>query len=158
VGLCATALATAGHALEGGPAPAVLVAAGLAVVAVLVSVGLSRVRWSFGSLLVVLASAQLVFHVALAGGAADSGASWSMAAGHLAAALLTAIVLHRGEGACWRLADLVARPARALRVVAVVPSWSAPAAAWFGHGDDRRSGLCLLFAAPRRGPPRFPLA
>jgi hypothetical protein len=152
VGLCATALATAGHALEGGPAPAVPVTIALAVLAVLVSVGLSRGRWGLGSLLVVLSAAQMVFHVALAGGVADTGPSWSMLAGHSAAALITAVVLHRGEDACWRVADIVARPARALRVVSVAPGF-APVVRGFAYGGTRRPRLCLVYAAPRRGPP-----
>jgi hypothetical protein len=153
VGLSATALATGGHALEGGPAPAVPVIAGLGFAAVLVSVGLSRIRWSLGSLLVVLTAAQLVFHVALPGGVADTGASWSALAAHSAAALLTAVVLHHGEDVCWRVADIMARPARALRAVSGWPSGFAPAVRWFVYVGNRRSGLCLVYAAPRRGPP-----
>jgi hypothetical protein len=153
VGLCATALATAGHALEGGPAPAVPAAAGLAVVAVLVSVALSRSRWGLGSLLVVLAAAQLVFHVALSGGVTETRVSWSMVVGHSAAALITAVVLRRGEDACWQVAYLVARPARALRAVVVVRPAFAPVLRWFVHGGARRSRLSLVHAAPRRGPP-----
>jgi hypothetical protein len=153
VGLSATALAIAGHALEGAPAPAVPVIAGIAFAAVLVSVVLSRVRWGLGSLLVVLTASQLVFHLALAGGVADTGASWSVLAAHSAAALLTAVVLHRGEDACWRVADSLARPARALRAVPASPSGFAPAVRWFVYVGNRRSGLCLLYAAPRRGPP-----
>ncbi len=153
VGLCATSLATAGHALEGGPAPAVPAVTGLAVVAVLVSVALSRVRWGLGSLLVVLTAAQLVFHVALAGGVLDTGAHWSMLAGHSAAALGTAVVLRWGEDACWQVAYIVARPARALRAVVVVHPAFAPVLRWFVYGGDRRSRLSLVYAAPRRGPP-----
>jgi hypothetical protein len=104
-------------------------------------------------LLVVLTAAQLGFHVALAGGVADAGASWSILAAHSAAALLTAVVLHRGEDACWRVADVMARPARALRAVPVGPSGFAPAVRWFVDVGNRRSGLCLVYAAPRRGPP-----
>jgi hypothetical protein len=153
VGLCATALATAGHALERGPAPAVPVTAGLAVVAVLASVALSRVRWRLGSLFVVLAAAQLVFHVALAGGALDTGARWSMLVGHSAAALVTAFVLHRGEDACWQVAYLMARPARALRAVVVGPLGFPPVACWFVYVGSSRIQLSLVYAAPRRGPP-----
>jgi hypothetical protein len=121
--------------------------------AVLVSVGLSRVRWGSGSLLVVLTAAQLVFHVALAGGVAEAGASWSMVVGHSAAALITAIVLRRGEDACWQVTYLLARPARALRAVVVVPPGFAPVQRWFVYVGDRRSRLSLVYAAPRRGPP-----
>ena len=153
VGLCATALATAGHALEGGPAPALPVTAGLALVAVLVSVALSRVRWGLGSLLLVLLVAQLVFHVALSGGVADIGASWSMVMGHAAAALMTAVLLRRGPDACWRVAYIVTRPARALRAAVVIGPAVASGLRWFGYGGDRRPALSLVDAAPRRGPP-----
>ena len=154
VGLSATALAAAGHALEGGPAPAVPVVAGLAVVAVLVSVALSRVRWGLGSLLVVLTAAQLVFHVALAGSVLDTGARWPMVAGHSAAALITAVVLRWGEDACWQVAYIVASPARALRALVVVRPTFASMLRWSLSGGDRRSLVCLVHAAPRRGPPR----
>jgi hypothetical protein len=168
VGLCATALATAGHALEGGPAPTVPVIAGLSVGAVLVSIALSRVRWGLPSLLVVLIAAQLIFHVALVGpvaaaesrgspdglsGVGDTVVSWSMLAAHLAAALLTAVVLRRGEDACWRIADILARPARALRAVAGGAPVFARAARWVSCGGNRGSGRYLLQIAPRRGPP-----
>ena len=153
VGLCATALAAAGHALEGGPAPSVPVTASLAVVAVLLSVALSRVRWDVGPLLVVLTAAQLVFHVGLAGGVLDSGTRWSMVAGHGAAALITALLLRRGEDACWQVADIMARPDRALRAVVDVPPGFAPLQRSFVCGGDRGSLLSLVYAAPRRGPP-----
>jgi hypothetical protein len=123
------------------------------VVAVLICVALSRVRWGLGSLLVVLAAAQLVFHVALAGGVIDTGAGWSMVAGHSAAALLTAVVLRRGEDACWLVAYLVAGPARALRADVVVRSTFAPVLRWFVYDGERRSRWSLVYAAPRRGPP-----
>jgi hypothetical protein len=168
VGLCATALATAGHALEGSPAPALPVIACLAVAAVLVSIALSRVRWGLRSLLVVLVAAQLIFHVALAGlvaaaeilggpagisGVGDTGVSWSKLAAHLAAALLTAVVLRRGEDACWRIADILARAARAVGAVAVGAPVVAPAARWVLGGGNRSSGRYLWQIAPRRGPP-----
>jgi O-antigen ligase len=158
VGLSATALATAGHALEGGPAPApaVPVIAALAVVAVLVSVTLSRARWSLSSLLVVLTAAQVFFHLALAGQAsAAAGVTWSVLAAHLIAAFLTACLLRRGEDACWWLADCLVRPARACRAASVV-SMATVAVPWVVHGSNRRSGRHLVHAAPRRGPPLVP--
>jgi hypothetical protein len=123
------------------------------VVAVLVSVAVSRIRWGFGSLLVVLTAVQLVFHVVLAGGVLDTGARWSILAGHSAAALITAAVLRRGEDACWQVAYLVSRPARALHAVVVVRPAFAPVLRWFVYGGDGRARLSLLYAAPRRGPP-----
>jgi heme/copper-type cytochrome/quinol oxidase subunit 4 len=155
VGLSATALATSGHALEGGPAPAVAVIATLAVLAVLVSVGLSRARWKLPSLLVMLTAAQVIFHVALAGHVtAAEGVSWSMLAAHSTAAVLTACLLRRGEDACWWLADCLARPVRAVRAASVVApvALSAP---WALHSSNRRSGRYLVHVAPRRGPPHF---
>ena len=153
VGLSATALATAGHALEGGPAPAVPVLAVLAVLAVLVSVTLSRARWSLPSLLVVLTAAQVLFHLALAGPApAAEGVSWSMLAAHCFAAFLTAGLLRRGEDACWWLADCLARPVRAARAASVVAS-ATVSVAWVVHCSNRRWGRYLVHTAPRRGPP-----
>jgi hypothetical protein len=155
VGLSATALATAGHALEGGPAPAAPVIATVAVLAVLVSVRLSRARWSLPSLLAVLTAAQVIFHVALAGHVpAAEGVSWSMLAAHSTAAFLTACLLRRGEDACWWLADCLARPARAFRASSVVAS-ATFSASWALHCSSRRWGLYLVHAAPRRGPPLF---
>jgi hypothetical protein len=153
VGLCATALATAGHALEGGPAPAVPVIAVLAMLAVLVSVTLSRARWGLPSLLVVLAAAQLFFHLTLAGHApAAEGFNWSMLAAHSIAAFLTACLLRKGEDACWWLVDCLARPGRAVRAVSVVVS-AMVAVPWVVHRTNRRWGRYLVHAAPRRGPP-----
>jgi hypothetical protein len=97
----------------------------------------------------------VVFHVALAGGVMDTGARWSMLAGHSAAALITAVVLRRGEDACWQVAYIVARPARALRAVVVVRPAFASLLRWFVAGGDGRSRLFLVDVAPRRGPPRF---
>jgi hypothetical protein len=154
VGLSATALATAGHALEGGPAPAVLVIAVLAVLAVLVSVALSRARWSLPALLAVLTAAQLLFHLALVGQApAAEGVSLSTLAAHSIAALLTACLLRRGEDACWWLVDCLARPGRAVRALSVVVS-ATVAVPWVVHRTNRRWGRYLVHAAPRRGPPR----
>jgi hypothetical protein len=152
VGLSATALATAGHALEGGTAPAVPVIAALAVLAVLVSVTLSRARWSLPSLLVVLTAAQVFFHLALAGQAPAEDVSWSMLAAHSIAAFLTACLLRRGEDACWWLADCLARPARAVRAASVVVS-ATVAMPGVVHRTNRRWTRCLVHAAPRRGPP-----
>jgi hypothetical protein len=153
VGLSATALATAGHALEGGPAPVVPVVAVLAVLAVLLSVTLSRARWSLPALLVLMAAAQLLFHLALAGQAqAAESVSWSMLAAHSIAAFLTACLLRRGEDACWWLADCVARPVRAVRAAWVVAS-ATVTIPWVVHSSNRRWGRYLEHAAPRRGPP-----
>jgi hypothetical protein len=153
VGVSATALATAGHALEAGPAPAVPVVATLAVVAVLVSVTLSRARWGLRSLLVVLTVAQVTFHLALAGQApAAEGVSWSMLAAHSSAAFLTACLLRRGEDACWWLADCLARPVRAARAASGVVS-ATVAGPWVVHSSNRRWARYLVDVAPRRGPP-----
>jgi hypothetical protein len=153
VGLSATALATAGHALEGARAPAFPVIAALAVLAVLVSVMLSRARWSLPSLLVVLMAAQVLFHLALAGrGQIAEGVSWSALGAHCIAAFLTAGLLRRGEDTCWWLADCMARPARAVRAASVVAA-ATVAVPWVLHSNTRRSDRYLVHAAPRRGPP-----
>jgi hypothetical protein len=153
VGLSATALATAGHVLEGAPAPPVPVIALLAVLAVLVSVALRRASWKLPSLLVLLTAAQLFFHLALAGQAPTAeGVSWSMLAAHSIAAFVTACLLRRGEDACWWLVDCLARPTRAVRAASVV-AWAAVAVPWVVHCTNRRWGRYLVHAAPRRGPP-----
>ena len=153
VGVSATVLAAAGHALEGGEAPAVPVIAALAALAVLVSVMLSRARWSLSSLLVVLMAAQVLFHLALAGqGQSAEGVIWSALAAHSVAAFLTACLLRRGEDTCWWLVDCLARPARAVRASSVVAiaSVSVP---WVLHDNTRRLDRYLVHAAPHRGPP-----
>ena len=154
VGLSATALATAGHALEGGgSAPALPVLTVLALLAVLVSVTLSRVRWSLLSLLVVLTVAQVFFHLALAGQApAAEEVRWSILAAHSLAAFLTACLLRRGEDACWWLADCLARPVRAVRAASVVATTTV-AVPWVLQCSNHRWGRYLVNTAPRRGPP-----
>jgi hypothetical protein len=125
----------------------------LGVLAVLVSVTLSRARWSLPSLLVVLTAAQAFFHLALAGQAPGAaGVSWSMLAAHSMSAFLTACLLRRGEDACWWLADCLARPARAVRAASVVAS-ATGAIPWVVHRSKRGSDRYLVYAAPRRGPP-----
>ena len=153
VGLSATALATAGHAFEGGPGPSGPVIVTLAVLAVLGSVALSRARWRLPSLLLVLMAAQVVFHLALAGAAPTAeGVGWSMLAAHTVAAFLTACLLRRGEDACWWLAHCLTRPARAVRAASAVAS-ATIAAAWVLHCSSRHESTFLVHAAPRRGPP-----
>jgi hypothetical protein len=153
IGLSATVLTTAGHALEGGPAPALPVITVLALLAVLVSVTLSRVRRSLLSLLVVLTAAQVFFHLALAGQApAAEDVRWSMLAAHSIAAFLTACLLRKGEDACWWLADCLARPARAVRVASVVAT-AAASLPCVVQCSNRRWGRYLVHTAPRRGPP-----
>jgi hypothetical protein len=123
------------------------------VLAVLVSVALSQARWSLPSLLVVLAAAQVCCHLALAGpGPTAEGVSWSMLAAHSVAAFLTACLLHRGEDACWWLADCVARPVRAVRAASVIVL-ATVAAVWVLRCSSRHESTFLVHAAPRRGPP-----
>jgi hypothetical protein len=128
----------------------------LAMLAVLVSVTLSRACWRLPSLLVLLTAAQLFFHLALTGHApAAESVGWSMLAAHSIAAFLTACLLRRGEDACWWLADCLARPARAVRATSVVAP-ATVAVPWVVHCTNRRWGEYLVHAAPRRGPPLLP--
>jgi hypothetical protein len=76
----------------------------------------------------------------------------AMLAGHLLAALVTGLVLRRGEDWCWRLVDLLTRPVQAAALrpppLPTLPRLlTAPRAVPAG-----RAGL-LADVAPRRGPP-----
>ncbi len=175
VGISATVLAVTGHVLAGGRPPAPTDLALLLAAAWAVATALGGRRWGLPSLLAVLAGAQVVLHVGLAGatpvGAAGAGRAMAGMAGmagsggaahgpwmllaHLAAALLTAVLLRRGEDWLWALLELVTRGRRAPAAPPVV-----------------RAGAPLPFdgtvlaplpspyrsSEPRRGPPRGPAA
>lgn len=177
VGLTATGLALAGHAVAGGGTPPALRLAVLTVVAVLISVGLSGRRWNLGLLLAVLLTAQGAVHVAFGdltnaaaarasthlhpGGAVHGmvvdPAGWHIVGAHLLAALLTALLLRRGEAWCWWLVAMVATPLRAVRLLSVSV---APAAATPTVGVERRPMFrqirLLMLSQARRGPPAAP--
>jgi hypothetical protein len=173
VGLTATGLAMGGHAGGGGGTPSALPLLLLAALAVLGSVGLSGRRWGVGPLLGVLLSVQFAHHVAFGGhtgspmtlarhqhGAAAHQVmtthplGWRMVGAHVLAALVTALVLRRGETWFWRLAALGSAPLRALWLLHLplaVPSTPAPSRV--ARGAMFLQPRLLVLAQPRRGPP-----
>jgi hypothetical protein len=110
VGWIASALSVGGHVLGAGGAPGLLPLTGLTSAAVLAAVALSGVRWRVASLLALLLGTQVVFHVVLAAAhahpavpahsthlaAAPGSVSGRMLALHLAAAVVTALLLRCG--------------------------------------------------------------
>lgn len=174
VGLTATGLAMTGHAVGGGSAPPAMPLAILITGAVLGSVGLSGRRWTLGLLLGVLLTAQGAFHVAFGPAATapttgstpswHSGSAghvavahqlgWGMVGAHLVAALLTALLLRRGETWCWRLAALIASPMRTAQLLAApVAVPPVPSAVGVDHGPMVRPASRLVHSQARRGPP-----
>lgn len=169
VGASATCLALAGHVSAGGGIPAAAPFVALSVAAVLGAVSLSGKRWTLPSLLGVLLGAQVVFDLAFAEVTTSTGhhsthaaaahhsmatGGWGMLVAHGAAAVLTALLLRRGEDACWRAVQALARPVsviRAFRAPRVPTPFSPPRAEGY-HVVVLRS-LLLVCAAPRRGPP-----
>ena len=173
VGLSASGLALLGHLAAGGtaPPPGQLV---LAVVAVLVvSLALSARRWTIGPLLAVLLGSQALFHVAfsgpgathvhggqhMAGASAMPGHPWLlMLVGHGVAALLTALLLRRGEDWLWGLVALLTRAWRVVRVAAEEPLGAHRARAMSRSGDVRLVLDLLEHVVARRGPPERAIA
>jgi hypothetical protein len=161
VGSVASAVSVGGHVLGSGSAPGLLPLTGLTSVAVLVAVALSGVRWRLPSLLALLLGAQVVFHVAFAApghaahvAAAPGGVSGRMLALHLVAAVVTAVLLRRGEDVCWQLASAVARPARIARLLEATPvAQQLPRLVVSVQPARSTMPSRLVDAAPRRGPP-----
>ena len=169
VGLSASGLALQGHVAAGGAAPP----AGqltIAVLAVLVvSRALSVRRWTVGPLLAVLLGSQALFHVAFSGAAghvhggqhAASGSSMPghsgllMLLGHSVAALLTALLLRRGEDWLWSLVALLTRAWRVVRQADEEPVAAARARAVSRSGDVPAPLHLLEHAVARRGPPEL---
>jgi hypothetical protein len=174
VGLVASTLALTGHSLAAGMSlqPTHLVWASAC--AVPVAVALSGRRWTLPSLLTVLLGAQLAFHLAFAGmshaghGGMATGSmagpmttetghgAVSMVLSHVVAAMLTAMVLRRGEDWCWSLVRLLTRPWRLLLDVRL-PLAQAPLR--LGVPLVAKAGHLLLLSdsQPRRGPPALAL-
>jgi hypothetical protein len=168
VGLSASGLALLGHLAAGGTAPPPGQLA-LAVLAVLVvSLALSARRWTIGPLLAVLLGSQALFHVAFSGAGAahvhggQHGSSASampghpwllMLVGHLVAALLTALLLRRGEDWLWGLVALLARVVRVMRLAAEEPVADPSTRAMSRSGHVRAVLDLLEHAVARRGPP-----
>lgn len=164
VGTAAMSLAAAGHVAGGGSLPPAT-AASLLGLTVAGSVALSGRRWTFSALATMLLGVQLVCHVALAGHAtaanltnhshAAHGTSPSMLVAHVLAALVTAVLLRRGESWCWRLVALLSRPVQVARVFSTRPKLK-PVARLVAAADGAPAllrSLLLADAQPRRGPP-----
>lgn len=133
---------------------------------------LSGRRWRLPTLLAVLVSSQVAFHVAFAGPehampgmgsmpalAATSGtSSWSgpvMIIAHLLAAGLTAVMLRRGEDALWNLLGILSWVVRGARL-ALLPTVNRLAAPNrpAATGRSRACAQWFEYVAPRRGPPQ----
>ena len=169
VGLSASGLALLGHVAAGGaPPPAGQLT--LAVLAVLVvSRALSVRRWTVGPLIAVLLGSQALFHIAfsgsgaaahvhggqhVAGGSPMPGHSGPlMLVGHCVAALVTALLLRRGEDWLESLVALVTRAWRVVRAAAEEPVAAARARAVTRSGDVPALLHLLEHAVARRGPP-----
>jgi hypothetical protein len=172
VGISASGLALLGHLAAGGtaPPPGQLVLAVLAVQ--VVSLALSARRWTLGPLLAVLFGSQALFHVAfsgagaghvhgqhVAGESAMPGHPWLlMLAGHGVAALLTALLLRRGEDWLWGLVEMLARAWRVVRVAAEEPIAAGLPRAMSRSGDVPAVLALLEHAVARRGPPERAIA
>lgn len=169
VALSASGLALLGHLAAGGAAPP----AGQLLLAVLAVLVVSRVlsvrRWTVGPLVAVLLGSQALFHIAFSGSAAAghvhggqhvAGGSPMpghpgplMLVGHSVAALLTALLLRRGEDWLESLVTLVTRAWRVMRAAAEEPVAAAPARAVTRSGDVPALLHLLEHAVARRGPP-----
>jgi hypothetical protein len=173
VGLSASGLALLGHLAAGGrvPPPGQLVLVVLAVL--VVSLALSVRRWTIGPLLAVLLGSQALFHVAFSGAGAAHvhggqhemsmsampGHPWLlMLVGHGVAALLTALLLRRGEDWLWGLVALLTRAWRVVRVATGEPLGAHRARAISRSGDVRLVLALLEHAVARRGPPERVIA
>lgn len=162
-----------GHVAAGGdlPGAATLGSVWLAVAAV--AYRLSAARWTFGRLLLVLGGGQVLLHPTFAVAAPASHAapapsavahvgghaSWVMVGGHLAAAVVLAVLLAYGDRVLWRLADVVQallRPlARGVHGVDVVPTATSGGRVLTGHCRHLPVPLdVVVVPAAERAPPR----
>lgn len=168
VAFTSSGLALLGHLTAGGPAagPGTLIA--LVLVVLLVSLGLSGRRWTLGPLLAMLLGAQALFHVAAgagsaahlhdghhAGGVAVAGQpGLAMLAAHAGAALLTALLLRRGDDYVWRLAEPLARAWRVARITVERPAFGPAHSIGLLTTVTLPTALDRLeYAVDRRGPP-----
>lgn len=167
VGSCATGLALTGHVVGDGEPPPAAVLTATAVGVVLLSVGMSRWRWTFPRLLALLLVAQLPLHTAFTRAEAmpvhaghahaamtpETAVDWPMLLGHVLAAVATAALLQRGEA--WLHAVLDTLGLRALRLVdAFCPVYAAPGNPFSRQDHDLPSTNVATDAWSRRGPPR----
>ena len=154
------------HGCGTAPPPGQLVLAVLAVL--VVSLALSARRWTVGPLLAVLLGSQALFHVAFSGAGAAHvhdgqhmmsatampGHPWLlMLVGHGVAALLTALLLRRGEDWLWDLVALLARAWRVVRIASDEPVAVDRSRAMPRSGDVPAVLDLLEHAVARRGPP-----
>jgi hypothetical protein len=165
VGLSACGLGLAGHAMAGGALPSPLTLAAVTAGFVVLGVAMSSRTWTLPSLLAVLVGAQALLHVLLAGSAqAHAMAAMpgmtathgmapdaSMAAAHLVAAALAAVLLRRGELWCQSLVELLSRPLRAISLPAL-PAPLRRSLVTFSADTAPVSPL-LVHSLSRRGPP-----
>lgn len=175
-GVGAAGLAFGGHVLADGAPPGAAPLAAITLTAAVVGAGLSRRRWRLPSLLGALLVMQAAFHLALSGqgssthaGHAHAGHArghtyveqsamavpgWQMLAAHVAAVLVTALVIRRGAQICDRFAEVLTRPFGIVRVL-LRPVPALPATGLSVHETGRASLIpqLVLCAAPRRGPP-----
>jgi hypothetical protein len=134
---------------------------------------LSARRWTVGPLLAVLLGSQVLFHVAFSGAgtahvhvgqhvtseSAMPGHPWLlMLVGHGVAALLTALLLRRGEDWLWGLMALLARAWRVVHAAAEEPGTAVRPQAMSRSGDVRAVLDLLEHAVARRGPPGLVIA
>ncbi|MCO5997803.1 hypothetical protein [Actinoallomurus rhizosphaericola] len=163
-----TALAVAGHAVAShGPVPSAAVGAGLAGLTVVAAV-LAGTERSLGTILAGLLGGQFMLHVLFAAaqhgqhlthhaGVHGSHGAPAMTLAHVAAAVVSAWWLRRGERAVWRLARRAAaaavRPLRALLATPAPP----PPAPYRRHAATgsaaRPPDRGLRHVLTRRGPP-----
>lgn len=168
VALASTCLALVSHLTTGGALPRPSTLFPLLLVVLIVSLGLAGRRWTIGPLLAMLFGAQALFHVAAEAGAtahvhgqhvdaASMGGqpSAAMTAAHATAALVTALLLRRGDAWVWRLAELVARAWRVARIVVEQRSSQTASGLGTSTSADLPAALQRLeHTVDRRGPPR----
>ncbi len=147
-GVVCVVTATGAHVGLGGHADALVTAVVLAGAAA-TAYGLGGRRLTASQMTGLLVLAQAVVH--LAGGTAEPASGLPMLLGHVAATAVSAVVLTRGEAACWRLVELLA-----LRVVRVLrASRPLPAVRRLAAMDARPVPAVARPRTPRvlRGPP-----
>jgi hypothetical protein len=166
VALSAIGLALLGHLIGGGATPGQGALTMPVLVVLLVSYGLSGRRWTIGPLVAVLLGAQVLFHVVFAGATHSHHATFAsagamatghpalpMVVGHIAAAMVTALLLRRGEDWLWDLVALLARAWRAARIAVARPVDAARGLAGSLPGELPATLDLLEHAVARRGPP-----
>jgi len=167
VGSCATGIALGGHLVGDGAPPSAAILTATAVGVALLSVGLSRWRWTFPRLLALLLVAQVPLHAAFARAepipvhaghthaamAPETTVDWPMLLGHLLAAVVAAALLQRGEA--WLHAVLDTLGLRALRLIdAPRPVHAGPDNPFSRQDNDLPCTNAATDAWLRRGPPR----